>query len=106
MKLLEIRPNCEWCDKNLPPESEEANICSYECTYCTTCVEDFLFNVCPTCGGGFCRRPIRPKNAWRPDKKLGLLHHPASTARVHSKYSADEIRAHVERIRGIPPSAR
>src|SRR5262249_12749978 len=50
--MLEIRPNCELCDKDLPPQNLDAHICSYECTYCTDCVEK-LQNVCPTCGGGF-----------------------------------------------------
>src|SRR6202030_2375240 len=63
---LAIRPNCEYCDKDLPPESMEARICSYECTFCEDCVEDKLHNVCPNCGGGFAPRPIRPATEWRP----------------------------------------
>ena len=59
--MLELRPNCELCDKDLPPDSVEARICSYECTYCADCVETVLFNVCATCGGGLSARPIRPK---------------------------------------------
>ena len=59
--MLEIRTNCENCNKNLPNESSEAMICSYECTFCTECVEKILFNVCPNCGGGFEKRPTRPK---------------------------------------------
>ena len=50
---LELRPNCEWCDKDLPPDATEARICSYECTFCADCVERHLQNVCPNCGGGF-----------------------------------------------------
>ena len=57
---LQLRPNCEYCDKDLPPNSTEAMICSYECTFCADCVESKLFNVCPNCGGGFAPRPIRP----------------------------------------------
>jgi len=49
--MLELRPNCEWCDCDLPAASTEAMICSYECTYCAECVEVVLRNVCPTCGG-------------------------------------------------------
>ena len=104
--MLELRPNCELCDKDLPPESADARICSYECTYCAGCADGVLLNVCPTCGGGFAPRPIRPKRAWRPEKKLGLINHPASTTRVHSKYSRDEIAAHVARIKDIPPRDR
>jgi len=72
--MLELRPNCECCDKDLPPDSSEAMICSYECTFCVNCVEDILKGVCPNCGGNFVPRPIRP-----PEK---LLKHPASQHRV------------------------
>lgn len=61
--MLEIRLNCENCDTSLPNESLEAMICTYECTFCTHCVENILQNVCPNCGGGFEKRPVRPKNA-------------------------------------------
>ena len=50
---LQLRPNCEYCDKDLPPHSVEARICSYECTFCADCVENKLHNVCPSCGGRF-----------------------------------------------------
>ncbi len=60
--MLEIRLSCENCDKPLPNYSNEAMICTYECTFCVDCVEQVLFNVCPNCGGGFERRPSRPKN--------------------------------------------
>ena len=63
---LELRPNCEYCDRDLPPASLEARICSYECTFCADCVERHLSNVCPNCGGGFAPRPIRPAREWRP----------------------------------------
>ena len=59
--MLEIRLNCENCDKPLPSDSLEAMICTYECTFCKDCVNDVLHNVCPNCGGGFQQRPIRPK---------------------------------------------
>lgn len=51
--MLEIRPICENCGKDLPNESTEAMICSFECTYCKDCVAELLHNVCPNCGGGF-----------------------------------------------------
>jgi hypothetical protein len=69
-------------------------------------VETVLHDVCPTCGGNFAPRPIRPKKAWRPEKTLGLGHHPASSVQVRSPYSAKDIRAHVARIRHIPPADR
>ena len=58
--MLELRPNCERCDRDLPPDAD-ARICSYECTFCAECAERVLENVCPNCGGGFVSRPIRPR---------------------------------------------
>ncbi len=58
--MLQIRPTCENCNKKLPYNSEEAMICTFECTFCIDCVEK-LKEVCPNCGGGFEKRPIRPK---------------------------------------------
>lgn len=59
--MLEMRPICENCEKLLPNGSEEAMICTFECTFCKECVDDVLQNVCPNCGGGFEKRPTRPK---------------------------------------------
>jgi uncharacterized protein len=101
---LELRPNCELCDKDLPPNSLEARICTYECTFCADCVEHRLHDVCPNCGGGFVPRPIRPSREWRPG--LSLKDRPASTRRVHLSYSAEEIAAFVEAVRATPPSMR
>lgn len=58
--MLEIRQHCENCAKSLPNDSNEAMICSYECTFCSSCVEHIIKNVCPNCGGGFEKRPSRP----------------------------------------------
>lgn len=58
--MLEIRPNCEACDRDLPPESAEAMICSFECTFCRDCASDKYAGTCPNCGGELVRRPIRP----------------------------------------------
>lgn len=49
--MLQLRPNCECCDKNLPPESTQARICSFECTFCSTCADTSLAGTCPNCGG-------------------------------------------------------
>ncbi|MCO4759509.1 MAG: DUF1272 domain-containing protein, partial [Oceanospirillaceae bacterium] len=87
--MLELRPNCECCDKDLPPSSTEACICTYECTFCVDCVESVLHNVCPNCGGGFVPRPIRPTVARRPG--VGLEHQPASVKRVHTPYNGEEL---------------
>lgn len=59
--MLEIRQSCENCGNRLPNESNAAMICSYECTFCRQCVEHILENVCPNCGGGFEKRPTRPR---------------------------------------------
>ena len=72
--MLALRPNCECCDKDLPPESPEAMICTFECTFCADCVEDVFKSSCPNCSGEFVRRPVRPPAA--------LARHPASTERV------------------------
>ena len=72
--MLAIRPNCENCNKNLPHNSTEAMICTYECTFCQECAEKLLKSVCPNCGGGFTPRPIRPL--------AQLMKHPASDMRV------------------------
>jgi hypothetical protein len=101
---LELRPNCEYCDKDLPPAAVEARICSFECTFCADCVDEKLQNVCPNCGGGFVPRPIRPATEWRPG--LSLATRPASTTRVHLSYSREDIALHSARIRDIPPAAR
>jgi len=63
--MLELRPNCECCDKDLPVDSTEAMICTYECTFCKDCVDNILSDVCPNCGGGFTLRPIRPCKEYR-----------------------------------------
>jgi uncharacterized protein len=101
---LELRPNCEYCDKDLPPQAAEARICSYECTFCADCVETKLENVCPNCGGGFVPRPIRPLHEWRPG--LSLAKRPPSTKRVHPSYGLDEAAALSARLKGIPPEKR
>ncbi len=60
--MLDIRPSCELCNKSLPFDSKEAMICTFECTFCKECVEGVLQEVCPNCGGGFEKRPIRPES--------------------------------------------
>ena len=101
---LELRPNCEFCDTDLPPDSVNARICSYECTFCADCVEHKLYNVCPNCGGGFVPRPIRPTTEWRPG--LSVAKRPPSTKRVHLSYGLEEIAKHSSRIENIPPAKR
>ena len=102
--MLELRPNCEFCDKDLPPGAADARICSYECTFCAACVENELHNVCPNCGGGFEPRPIRPAKAWR--EGTGLAHDPPGTNRRQLSYSREEIAALSETLRNVPPAER
>jgi uncharacterized protein len=101
---LQLRPNCEYCDKDLPPSAVDARICSYECTFCADCVENKLENVCPNCGGGFAPRPIRPSTPWRAG--VCAEAQPASTKRVHLKYSTEDVAAHCQRIKDIRPEQR
>jgi hypothetical protein len=101
---LELRPNCEYCDKDLPPDASEARICSFECTFCADCVESHLKNVCPNCGGGFAPRPIRPAREWRPGASLAKR--PASKKRVGLSYSREEVAAFSREVMGVPPESR
>jgi hypothetical protein len=102
--MLELRPNCEYCDKDLPADATGARICSYECTFCAECVDKVLFNVCPNCGGGFVPRPIRPKAEWRPG--VGLTKQPASAERRKLKYDRADIASFVTRVRDTRPEER
>lgn len=75
--MLLLKPNCEACDCDLPPESREARICSFECTFCADCADGPLNGACGNCGGELVRRPIRPAEK--------LAKYPASTERVVKK---------------------
>ena len=102
--MLELRPTCENCDKPLPPASPDARICSYECTFCATCVETILENVCPNCGGGFVPRPIRPSKNWKGDNFLGKdgpgtrVRHKPVDPEAHARFAAA--------IKRLPPHKR
>ncbi len=78
--MLQLRPNCECCDSDLPPASEEARICSFECTFCAACASDRFAGKCPNCGGELVRRPIRPQAL--------LASRPASSERVKGAHAA------------------
>jgi hypothetical protein len=73
--MLQLRPNCECCDRDLPPESIEARICSFECTFCKHCASQVLHGQCPNCGGELVVRPRRPA--------AKLAGSPASIERVY-----------------------
>ena len=102
--MLELRPNCEHCNAALPPHSVQARICSFECTFCASCVEGLLRNVCPNCGGGFAPRPVRPARNWKDGNYLGRC-----AARTEPKLRPVDPVAHAafsEAIAGIPPEQR
>jgi hypothetical protein len=88
--MLNLRPNCECCDRDLPPDSTMARICTFECTFCADCVDGVLQNVCPNCGGGFAARPIRPR-AMREKN-------PPSTARVYQPLVGAQLEKHRARL--------
>ena len=102
--MLELRPTCENCNAVLPPDSTDAMICTFECTFCRSCVEKVLDNVCPNCGGGFCSRPIRPINNWRGDNYLGR--YPASTTIKHRPVEPHFHHVFADAIKFIPPKLR
>lgn len=77
--MLDLRPNCECCDRDLPPASLEARICTFECTFCADCAETRFQGVCPNCGGELIRRPVRPA--------VKLVRYPASTERVRKAHA-------------------
>lgn len=83
--MLALRPNCEHCDRDLPPDDRAARICTYECTFCATCTDELLRGVCPNCGGELVPRPIRP---------AALLDASAPVAeRIHQPVDLDAHRA-------------
>ncbi len=88
--MLEIRPSCEHCDTDLPFDSEEAMICTFECTFCHDCATGVLKGVCPNCGGNFTRRPIRPERL--------LAKYPVSATRIHKPV---DVEAHLQRINSL-----
>lgn len=71
--MMKLKPNCECCDRDLPPESVAAMICTFECTFCVDCATDVFSGTCPNCQGNFAPRPIRPA--------VMLRKYPASSAR-------------------------
>lgn len=73
--MLQLRPNCECCDRDLPADTMLARICSFECTFCADCADGLLGGRCPNCGGELLARPRRPAPA--------LARFPASAERVH-----------------------
>ncbi len=102
--MLRMKPNCENCDADLPNESSNAMICSYECTFCSGCVSGVLNNVCPNCGGGFVKRPTRPNKDWR--SGVSAAHHPPSTERIFKPVDRDAHVKFAANIQKIHPRQR
>ena len=102
--MLQLRPNCENCNKPLPPASTEAMICSFECTFCQSCVDTVLNNVCPNCGGGFAYRPVRPAKNWKDGNYLGEC--PASTKVIYKPVDAVLHDDFIKNIKNIDPDER
>ena len=96
--MLELRPVCENCCKTLQPNSLEAMICSFECTFCSKCADEILKNVCPNCGGGFTPRPIRPTKA--------LAKYPATTKVIHTPIDPRNHEQFSKDLRMINPADR
>ena len=86
--MLQIKPTCHNCNKELPFDANDAMICTFECTFCKNCVEK-LKEVCPNCGGGYEKRPIRPKNL--------LEKYPVSEKVVHKPV---DFEAHFRKLKG------
>ncbi|MEM6639271.1 MAG: DUF1272 domain-containing protein [Pseudomonadota bacterium] len=102
--MLQLRPSCEHCDRDLPPSSTHAMICSFECTFCEDCVHNVLDNVCPNCGGGFVPRPIRPVENWRPG--TSVANHPPVAERRFRPVDLTAHAALVAKVAGTPPAQR
>ena len=96
--MLELRPICENCGKDLPPDSTEAMICTFECTFCKDCVNEILHNVCPNCGGGFEHRPIRPKEK--------LIKYPAKEERYLKPVDKLKFESLLLKNEEVPPEKR
>lgn len=96
--MLEIKPICENCGKALPNKSSEAMICTFECTFCKDCVDNILFNVCPNCGGGFEKRPVRPIHL--------LEKYPVSKTEYLKPIDPDKFQLMLDKYKGIDPDRR
>ncbi len=96
--MLEIRLNCEHCNKELPNTATDAMICSFECTYCRECALEIFENVCPSCSGNFVARPIRPKKM--------IEKYPASTKQVFKPKDLEKAKLNSDRFKNISPNKR
>jgi hypothetical protein len=102
--MLELRPSCEHCNVALPAASTQARICSFECTFCATCVDTVLHNVCPNCGGGFAPRPVRPARNWKNGNCVA--EHPPTTIVTHKPVDVGQHDAFSAVPRDVAPHER
>ncbi len=96
--MLEIRPNCEHCNKDLPNTSTEAMICTFECTYCKTCAIEIFENVCPSCAGNFVERPIRTSKM--------VEKYPASEKSVFKPKDLEKAKKLSKKFKNLSPNKR
>ena len=96
--MIEYRPGCENCDKDLPVASTDAMICAFECTFCRDCVTDVLHNVCPNCTGGFQQRPVLVKKY--------ISRYPPAAARLYKPVDLEEFNKKLKQYKNIPPQDR
>lgn len=96
--MLEIRPVCEHCGKNLPANSTEAMICSFECTFCKDCTDTVLHNVCPNCGGGLEMRPARPQEM--------LIKYPPVALKIYNPVKPEQFKPLLTKYKDILPDKR
>lgn len=96
--MLEIRPSCEHCNKNLTNTNKDAMICSFECTFCKTCALEIFKNVCPNCSGNFVERPIRPSKM--------VVKYPTSKKEIHKPKDLEVTKKSSEKYKNIKPEER
>jgi len=96
--MLEIRPNCEHCNKDLPNTSTDAMICSFECTYCKNCALEIFENVCPSCTGNFVERPIRPQKE--------IEKYPVSIKQIFKPKNLKTAKINSKEFKNTPPEKR
>lgn len=103
--MLELRPACEHCATRLPPASADARICSFECTFCASCADTLLQQVCPNCGGNLVPRPIRPAQDWN-GRGNCLQQHPAASEARHRRADPAAHAELLQHLAGRPPGER
>jgi hypothetical protein len=60
--MLEMKKKCEQCGLELRESSDDAMICSFECTFCSRCSSEIHKGICPNCEGTLLKRPSRQRS--------------------------------------------